>query len=253
MKMKRFVLIIGSALTLLLVQTATTSAAEIKVISTIGVRTVVEELAPQFEQKTGNKLAITFGVSNVLKRQIEAGEPFDLAIMTASVADDLIKQGNLVSATRTDIARGSIGIAVRAGAAKPDIGTVEALKQALLNAKSIANSKEGASGIYFDRLLERWGIAEQMKPKIKYGTGAVAELVANGEAELAVQLINELIAVKGVELVGPLPAEVQNYVVLTGGVGSNAKQPEQALDFLKFLRAPAAVPVIKAKGLEPAW
>jgi molybdate transport system substrate-binding protein len=157
MKMKRFVLIIGSALTLLLVQTATTSAAEIKVISTIGVRTVVEELAPQFEQKTGNKLAITFGVSNVLKRQIEAGEPFDLAIMTASVADDL-KQGNLVSATRTDIARGSIGIAVRAGAAKPDIGTVEALKQTLFNAKSIANSKEGASGIYFDRLLERWGL-----------------------------------------------------------------------------------------------
>jgi molybdate transport system substrate-binding protein len=96
------------------------------------------------------------------------------------------------------------------------------------------------------------GIAAQMKPKIKYGTGAVAELV-DGEAELAVQLINELIAVKGVELVDPLPAEVQNYVVLTGGVGSNAKQPELALDFLKFLRAPAAVPVIKAKGLEPAW
>jgi len=116
-------------------------AAEIKLISTIGVRSAVEELAPQFESKTGHKLAITFGVANVLKRQIEAGEPFDLAIMTAAVTDDLIKQGRLVAATRTDVARGSIGIAVRAGTPKPDISSVDALKRALLEAKSITYAR----------------------------------------------------------------------------------------------------------------
>src|SRR6266850_585562 len=116
-------------------------AAEIKLISTIGVRSAVEELAPQFESKTGRKLAITFGVANVLKRQIEAGEPFDLAIMTAAVTDDLIKQGRLVAATRTDVARGGIGIAVHAGAPRPDISSVDALKRALLEAKSITYAR----------------------------------------------------------------------------------------------------------------
>jgi molybdate transport system substrate-binding protein len=230
---------------------AAANAAEVKVLSTIGVRTVVEELGPQFEQKTGHKLAITFGIANVLKRQIEAGESFDLAIMTAAVADELIKQGKLVAGTRTDIARGSIGVAVRAGAPKPDISTVEALKRALLNAKSITYAKEGGSGIYFAGLLDRLGIAEEMKPKTKYGTGAVAELVASGEADMAVQLINELIPVRGAELVGPLPAEVQNYIVLTAGVGTSAKESGIAMDLIKFLTAPAAVAVIKSKGLEP--
>ena len=209
------------------------------------------ELAPQFEQKTGHKLAITFGVANVLKRQIEAGETFDLAIMTAAVADDLIKQGKIVAATRTDVARGGIGIAVRAGAPRPDIGSVEALKRALLDARSITYAREGGSGIYFAGLLERLGIADAMKPKTKYGTGNVGELVAAGEAEMAVQLITELIAVRGAELVGPLPAEVQSYIVLTAGVGTQARQPELAREFMLFLTAPAAVPVIKARGLEP--
>ena len=230
---------------------AIANASEIKVLSTIGVKSVVEELAPQFERKTGHKLAITFGVANVMKRQIEAGETFDLAIMTAAVTDDLIKQGKIVAATRTNVARGGIGIAVRAGAPKPDISSVEALKRALLAAKSITYAKEGGSGIYFVGLLERLGIAEAMKPKTKFGAGNVAELVAAGEAEMAVQLITELISVRGVELVGPLPAEVQNYIVLTAGVGAQAKEPDLAKDFLQFLTAPAAVPVIKSKGLEP--
>jgi molybdate transport system substrate-binding protein len=230
---------------------AIADAAEIKVLSTIGVKSMVEELAPQFEQKTGHKLAITFGIASVLKRQIEAGETFDLAIVTAGVADDLIKQGKLVAATRADVARGGIGIGVRAGAPKPDIGSVDALKRALLEAKSITYAKEGGSGIYFAGLLERLGIAEAMKPKTKYGTGNVAELVVAGEAEMAVLLITELIAVPGAVLVGPLPAEVQNYIVLTGGVGAQAKEPGLAKDLLQFLTAPAAVPVIKSKGLEP--
>jgi len=226
-------------------------AAEIKLISTIGVRSAVEELAPQFESKTGHKLAITFGIANVLKRQIEAGEPFDLAIMTAAVTDDLIKQGRLVAATRTDVARGGIGIAVRAGTPKPDISSVDALKRALLEAKSITYAREGGSGIYFAGLLDRLGIAEAMRPKTKFGAGNVAELVAAGEADMAVQLITELIAVRAVQLVGPLPAEVQNYIVLSGAVGSQAREPALANELLRFLTAPATAPVYKAKGLEP--
>ena len=235
----------------ILVQAVVANAGEIKVLSTIGVRSVVEELTPQFERTTGHKLNITFGLASVLKRQIEAGETFDVAILTAPVADDLIKRGKLRADTRTDVARGGIGIAVRAGAPKPDISTVEALKRALLDTKSIAYAKEGASGIYFARLIERLGIAEAMQPKTKFGAGNVAELVAKGEADMAVQLITELMAVPGAELVGPLPAEVQHYVVLTAGVGADVKDSGPARDLIKFLTAPSAVPVLKAKGLEP--
>jgi molybdate transport system substrate-binding protein len=230
---------------------AITQAAEIKVLSTIAVKSVVEELGPQFERQTGHKLAVTYGVANTMKRQIEAGESFDVAIMTAPVADDLIKQGRIVAATRTDVARGGIGIGVRAGTPKPDIGSVEALKRALLAADSIAYSKEGWSGLYFAGLIERFGIAEAMKPKTRYGAANVGEMVAAGEAQMGVQLINELMAVPGVELVGPLPAEVQNHVILTAGVGSQARDPAAAEAFLRFVTAPAVAPLIRSKGLEP--
>ncbi len=226
-------------------------AAEIKVLSTVAVKSVVEELGPQFERQTGHKLAVTYGVANTMKRQIEAGETFDVAIMTAPVADELIKQGRIVAATRTDMARGGIGIAVRTGTPKPDISSVEALKRALLAAESIAYSKEGWSGLYFAGLLERLGIAEAMKPKTRYGAANVGEMVAGGEAQMGVQLINELLAVPGLELVGPLPAEVQNHVILTAGVGAQAGDPAAAEAFVRFVTAPAAAPLIRSKGLEP--
>lgn len=235
----------------MLISGALAQAAEIKVLSTVAVKAVVEELGPQFERQTGHKLAVTFGVANTMKRQIEAGERFDVAIMTAPVADDLIKQGKIVAATRTDLARGGIGIAVRAGTLKPDIGSVEALKRALLAAESIAYSKEGWSGLYFAGLVERLGIAEAMKPKTRYGAANVGEMVATGEAQMGVQLINELMAVPGLELVGPLPAEVQNHVILTAGVGAQAADPAAAEAFVRFLSAPAAAPLIRSKGLEP--
>ena len=241
----------GLGLFLALAIAAAANAADLKVLSTVGVQTVVEELAPQFERMTGHKLTITFGVSNLMKQQIAAGESFDVAIMTSTVTDELIEQGKVLAATRTDIAHGGIGIGVRAGAHKPDIGSVEALKRALLDARSVAYSKAGASGIYFAGLLERLGLAEAMRPKTKYGTSNVGEMVAKGEAELGVQLINELLAVPGVEIVGPLPKEIQNYVTLTAGVATQAREPALAEEFIRFLTAPAALPVIKAKGLAP--
>ena len=149
------------------------------------------------------------------------------------------------------MARSGIGIAVRTGAPKPDIRTVAALKRALLDTPSIAYNKEASSGIYFASLLERLGIAEAMQPKTTFGTGFVAELVAKGEADMAVQLMSDHMAVPGVELVGPLPAEVQHYVVFTAGVGADVKDSSSAKELITFLTAPSAVPVLKPKGLEP--
>ena len=251
MRMNHITLALGSLALLVLAQAVAVQAADLKVISTIGVKSFVEEVAPQFERTTGHKLSIKFGTAIVLKREIEAGETFDVAIMTATVADDLIKQGRLVAATRTDVARGGIGVAVRAGLPKPDISTVDALKKALLDAKSITYAKEGASGIYFAGVIQKWGLTDALKGKILLGAGNVGEIAARGEADLAVQLVTELISVKGLELVGPLPAEVQSWVVLTAGVNSKLSEPGAAMDFIKFLTAPAAVPVLKAKGLEP--
>ena len=226
-------------------------AAEIKVLSTVAVKAVVEELGPQFERQTGHKLAVTFGVANTMRRDIEAGAPFDVAIMTAPVADALIQAGLIVPSTRADLARGGIGIAVRTGMPKPDISSVDALKRALLAADSIAFSKEGWSGLYFAGLIERFGMTEVMKPKIRYGAANVGEMVAAGQAQLGVQLINELLAVPGLELVGPLPAEVQNYVILTAGAGARARDPAAAESFVRFLAAPANAALIRSKGLEP--
>jgi len=226
----------------ILAQAAVAHAGEIKVLSTSGMRSVAEELAPPFERTTGHKLNLTFGTTSAVRSHIEAGKPFDVAILGAPFIDALIKEGRLRADTRTDVARSGIGIAVRAGAPKPDISTVEALKHALLDTPSIVYNKEATSGIYFASLLQRLGIAEAMQPKTKFGPGFVAELVAKGEADMAVQ---------GVELVGPLPAEVQNYVVFTAGVGADVKDPSSAKELIKFLTAPSAVPVLKAKGLEP--
>jgi molybdate transport system substrate-binding protein len=243
--------VVRVVVSVMLAQAAIAHAGEIKVLSTSGMRSVVEELAPQFERTTGHKLNLLFGTTSALRRQIEAGETFDVAIFGASFIDDLITQGKLRADTRTDVARSGIGIAVRAGAPKPDIRTVEALKRALLNTPSIVYNKEATSGIYFVSLLERLGIAEAVQPKTKSGVGFVAALVAKGEAEMAVQAMSDHLAVQGVELVGPLPAEVQHYVVFTVGVGADVKEPSPAKELITFLTAPSAIPVLKTKGLEP--
>lgn len=241
------------SLTTILALTATVvNAAEIKVLSSAGVKAVTDELTPQFERTSGHKVAISFDVAAVLKRKIEAGESFDLAILTAPMIDDLIKQGKISAATRTDIARSGVGIAVRAGAAKPDISSAEALKRTLLNAKSIAYSKEGASGVYFASLLERLGIVEELKAKNQLITNpSPIEVVARGEAEIGVRLVSEILVVPGTELLGPLPAELQNFTVLTAGLSDKSKEAEVAKALVTFLTGPAALPVMKAKGLEP--
>src|SRR5712692_5687016 len=246
-------LITGTLLGLAVFTAGAANAAEIRVLSSNALKTVVEELGPQFEKATENKLNVTFGAAANLKTSIEKGEAFDLAILTSSALDDLVKQGKLVAATRADIARSSVGLAVKKGAAKPDISTTEAFKRALLDAKSIAYVEQGASGIYLKGLFERLGIAEQLKPKIKLlpASNPAANAVANGEAEIGMTQISEILPYAGAELVGPLPADIQLYTVFPAAVGASAKEPEAAKALIKFLTAPAAFPVLKAKGLSP--
>jgi molybdate transport system substrate-binding protein len=228
------------------------NAVEIKVLSTHAVMEALCDLGPRFERTSGHRLTVSYDPANVIKRQIEGGAAFDVAIVTKPVIDDLAGQGAILPDTRTGIARSGLGLAVRKGAPKPDIGTVEDFKRALLAAASVVRSKDGTSGLYFASLLERLGIGEQMRNKIRFGgSGRIAELVASGEVEMAVQQIPELLPVTGVDFVGPWPMELQLYTVFSAGIGSACKQQEAAKAFVNSLTAPSAVLLFQAKGLEP--
>jgi len=224
-------------------------AAEIKVMYPPPLRTMLAELIPQFERTSGHKLAVTYESSWLLVERIRKGETPDVAFLTARQADDLIREGKM--ARRVDVALSSIGLAVRAGAAKPDIATVEAFKRTLLAAKSFARNEGADSGVFMAGLLERLGIAEAMKAKTTLvRQGFVAELVAKGEVELAAQQMPELMAIAGVDAT-PLPAEIQHTIVFSAAIPAAPLSPEAVEELVKFLASPTAVPVIKAKGLTP--
>jgi len=247
MNMRSLAAAAGIGFTILVAQDLAAEAAEVKVIGANPMKGVVKELGSQFERESGHKLVTLYtGL-----RGIDAGEPFDVAILPTPGIERLIKEGKIIAATRADVAYAGIGVGVRAGAPKPDISSVETFKRALLSAKSVAHSREGTSGVHFKSLLERFGIVEEMKPKLKPLSGdALVQAVPSGEAEMIVATISDIIA-GGTALVGPLPSEVQFYNRFAAGVGANAKEAEAAKALIKFLTAPAAVPVIKAKGMEP--
>ena len=245
--------IAGKLIALAIFAAGAANAAEIKVLSSNALKTALAELRPQFEQATGHKVAFTFNAADVLKAEIENGATFDLAILGGPAADDLIKQGKLVAATRTEVARSVAGVAVKKGAPKPDIGTTEAFKRALINAKSIAYVERGATGIYLKGLLERLGIADELKAKTKLlpPSNPAAFAVANGEAEIGMTQVSEILPYAGAELVGPLPSEIGLHTVYPAAVATGAKEPDAAKALIRFLTAPAAIPVLKAKGLSP--
>jgi len=253
MKMNRTIsAIAGLGLTILFAQADLANAAEIKVWTARAIATVLAEVGPQFERTTGHKLTISTDLSPQFVRRANAGEPFDIMITGSPSVDGLIKDGKIIAETRTNIARSGIGVEVRAGALKPDISSVEAFKRALLDAKSIAYLKEVGSGIYVAHLIERLGIAEAIKAKVtRPESDIVSELVAKGEVELGMIVITQILTTPGVELVGPLPPEIQSYVAFTAGISANSKVPEAARDLIKFLTGPIATPVIKAQGMEP--
>jgi molybdate transport system substrate-binding protein len=226
--------------------------ADIKILSTHAVQEVLSELGPRFERVSGVGLAIDYDPANALKRTIEAGTPFDVAIVTRTVIDGLVLKGKVRAETCKDVCRSGLGVAVRQGAAAPDIATVDAFRRSLLAAHSVVRSKEGTSGLYFETLLGRLGIADAMRGKIVLGpSGRIAELVARADAEMAVQQIPELLPVKGVQYVGPLPGELQLWTVFAAGIGSAANDPAAAKTFIGALVAPSAVALFRAKGLEP--
>lgn len=226
--------------------------AGIKVLSTHAVVEVLNELAPAFERASGYQLSFSYGPTAATKREIEAGTAFDVAIMTRAAVDELAARGIMLREGSASLARCGLGVSVRKGAPKPDISTAEAFKRALLAAKSVVRSKDGASGKTFEALLERLGIAEVMRDKIVIGpAGRVAELVARGEGELAVQQVPELVPVKGADFVGPWPGDLQVYTDFAAGVSADSKQRAAAQAFIAALAAPANAALYKAKGLEP--
>ena len=230
------------------------SAAEIKVLTAGAMRAVVVELLPEFEKATGHKVSVDNATAGTLAKRIEGGEAFDMAIITPKIIDDLQQKGKIAAGSRTDLAKVGIGVAVKDGAALPDIGTVDAFRRALLDARSVAYidpKSGGSSGIYFDGLLGRLGIADQVRAKAKLKQGGyVAELVASGEADVAVHQISEIVPVKGVTLVGPLPAEIQNTTTYAAGIGASAANGAAAKALIDHLAGPAAAAVLKAKGME---
>jgi len=225
------------------------NSAEIKVLSTPTLKATLDDLGPKFERATGHKLVTKFDAVAVLKRQIEAGETFDVTILLPAAIDDLIKQGKVIG--RTDISRSGVGVAVRAGAPKPDVGSVDALKRALLSANSISYSPDSASSTFFLSLVDRLGIGGEVRPKLKAAPGGrVMEPVAGGDADLTVITIPNIVGVPGVTVAGLLPAELQSYTVFSAGVGAAAKEVDGAKELIRYLVAPEATPVFDAKGME---
>jgi molybdate transport system substrate-binding protein len=227
-------------------------AAEIKVIGSPGTREPYTQLVPGFEKATGHKVVTTWsGVNDVAKRVAE-GEAADVVMVPAAQIDGLIKQGKLIPESRVDVAKSGIGVAIRAGAPKIDISSAEGIKKALLAAKTIAYSA-GPSGVHIAALIQKWGLTDQLKSKIvpPRPNVPIGEVVASGDAEIGFQQVSELLPVKGIDYLGPLPADIQEVTVFSAGVHKGAVAADAGRALLKYLTAPEAAPIIRKTGMEP--
>ncbi|HEY2383798.1 MAG TPA: substrate-binding domain-containing protein [Terriglobia bacterium] len=224
----------------------------VRVLASNGVKAAVDELSPAAQSSIGHTLALQYGTTVLNKQKIEAGENFDATILTSEAIDALIKEGKLAARSRTDMGRVGIGVGIRAGAKKPDIGTPDGIKQTLLNAKAVTYASDGASRVHIEKMFEALGITDKMKPKLVLVQGSDASLnaVKGGKAEIILTLISEIMPDKGVELVGPLPDKFQSYVSFAAGVNAGAKNPDAANALIKFLSAPKAASTFKAKGIQ---
>ena len=231
------------------------SAAEIKVMSTVAMSATLDELKPTFEAGTGNKVTIVYSLIADLRKRIQEGETADVMILSRAALDELQGQGKVASGSIVNLGSSYVAIAVRAGAAKPDIGSVDALKGTLLAAKSIVYAdpaKGGASGVYFAKVLDRLGIADQMKSKTTLVPGAqAAEVVAKGEAEMGVAQASEIVPIAGAQLVGPLPGDLNNVTVFAAGIGPASKDPAAARALIQYVTGPVGARVLKSKGMDP--
>jgi molybdate transport system substrate-binding protein len=243
---------VGTVFILLLTGQAPAAAAELIILSGNGARPAVRELAAQFESRSGHKVTVRLDVNPEVKRRIEAGEAFDIAVLNPPVLDELIGQGRIMAGTRTVLGRAGIGVGVRTGAARPDLSSVQAFTRALLAAKSVAYPGEGASGRYFVSVVDRLGIAKEMQTKLRpMPAEDTVEVVARGEAELVVVVASRISGVPGVELVGGIPPELQTWIGFAAGIGSNAKAPEAAREMLRFFTGSSAATVLRTVGIDP--
>ena len=238
-------------LILFLLQSQVVEATEIKIIGSTGVASVVTELVRQYEAKSGSQVQTDFAVIAVSKRKIDAGAPFDIAILGPSTVDELIQKGKIIGDTRASFGRTGLGIMARKGGVRPDLNSADAFKRAMLAAKSVGHSKEGLSGVQFLAILERLGIAAEMKAKLKTYEGAgLPQAIATGEVELGVTGLGTIIAVPSVEFVGALPKEIQAYVFFTAGVASSTRELAASKALLQFMTGPDGAQVFKANGME---
>jgi molybdate transport system substrate-binding protein len=233
------------------------NAAEVRVMISGGLTAAYKELVPEFERLTGNKVLTAYGPSmgttvNAIPIRLERGEPADVLIMVGYALGDLVKQGKVVADSRVDLVKSPIGIAVKSGAAKPDISSADAVKRALLATKTIAYS-DSASGVYVStEMFEKLGIADAMKDKArKIPATPVGEIVARGDAEIGFQQVSELLPVQGIDIIGQLPSELQKVTVFSAGIASVAKEPDAGKALIKFLASPTASAVIIKSGMEP--
>ena len=244
----------GLILISLLSLSGAAAAAEIKVLSSNATKTLLEEIAPMFERASGHKVTLGFGTSQQVAKRMDAGETADLVVITPEAIEQLAKQGKVVAGSQIEIARSLVGIAVKSGTPRPDISTPDALRKSLLAVKSVTFSdpSTGAtSGVHTAKIFERLGIAADMKAKYVLGDGSsTGPKVARGEAEMAIQQISALKPYPGIDIVGPLPDELQLVTILSAGIGSTGKEPETVKAFIGYLSTPEAIAVIRAKGLE---
>ncbi len=244
-------------LALMLAQVSWASAAEVKVFSTVGVKSVLEELIPKFEKSSGHKLNVSWSTAALLTKRVEAGEQADALILIKSNVDTLLKAGKIVPGTVTTFGQSIFAIGIKSGGPKPDISTPDAFKKSLLASKGVSYSNPasgGASGVYIAKQIDKMGIAEQLKGKTKFppSGGFSGTLLVGGDADIAIQSKPELLSVAGVEVVGPLPGDMAFTVIYAGGVQSGAAQSDAAKAFVEFLKSPEAQAVFKAKGYDPA-
>jgi molybdate transport system substrate-binding protein len=243
---------ITTSVAIALVLGATTARAdEIRVLSSVGIKTVVDALAPQFEKTTKHRVTTVFDLASVLKTKIEGGEAFDVAILTPPLLDDLIAKKIVAASSRAAVARVGLGLMIRAGAPKPDVSSIAAFTRTLVNAKSITYASAGASGIAFLAIVDKLGIAPAVKAKARpeATTEAVGHNVTSGASDFAVLPVSEILPVKGAELGGVFPAEVQTFVVMAAGVSAKA-QGRAAQDFVAFLMSPANTAIVRQMGME---
>jgi molybdate transport system substrate-binding protein len=227
-------------------------ASEVRVLASNGIKAVVEDMLPQSERAIGHTISVQYRPTAALKQEIDAGEPFDVVIVTVESIAQLSKEGKTTGGDGTPISRAGVGIGIRKGAHRPDISTPEALKRAMLGAKAIAYGPSGASFPYITRMLDTLGIADMMKPKTLFfdtsdGTNAA---VVQGKADFGITLVSEILPVQGLELLGPFPDEFQGYVRFSAAVSANTKTPEAARALIKFLAGPDALPSITARGMQ---